>query len=130
MQKTIDSLMCSLYLALIASCKQMLEKRPGKSYDEPFCFRFIDETLKQDMMRVKKISIEKNIHTGEENLFAVIDNYNNTGDPAQIYASDDNRFFAEEKLNMEENTEETEFFDVSLLHRIQYQLRLAEEGVL
>lgn len=46
MQKTIDSLMCSLYLALIASCKQMLEKRPGKSYDDPFCFRFIDETMK------------------------------------------------------------------------------------
>lgn len=130
MQKTIDSLMCSLALALIASCKQMLEKRPGKSYDDPFCFRFIDRTLKQDMIRVKKVSVEKNIHTGEENLFVVTDDYNHTGDPAMVYATDDNRFFAEEKLDMEENMEETEFFEVSLLHRIQYQLRLAEEGVL
>lgn len=131
MQKTIDSLMCSLYLALIASCKQMLEKRPGKSYDEPFCFRFIDdETLKQDIIRVKKVSIETNIHTGEENLFVVTDDYNHTGDPERVFAFSDKCFYAEERLNMEENIEETDFFDVEIIEHIQYQLRHAEEGVL
>lgn len=130
MQKTIDSLMCSLYLALIASCKQMLEKRPGKSYDKPFCFRFIDKTMRQDIIRVKKVSIEKNIHTGEENLFVVTNDYNHTGKPEQVHASCDKCFYAEERLNMEENIEETDFFDVEFIERIQYELRHAEEGVL